>query len=104
MKINRILSSILLIWLVPAVGYAGDVQQGKILHDENCIRCHVSLMGGDGSGIYVRENRKIESYAALKKQVNRCRDSLGAPWPEHQVDDIVTYLNSTFYNFETGDE
>ena len=77
-----------------------NIQNGKELHDSNCTSCHISMQGGDGSGIYTRENKRMESYPALVKQVKRCRDSLGVPWPEEHVNDVVEYLNSTFYKFK----
>jgi len=89
---------LLLLGLTGAVP-AADPERGKSLHDENCTHCHISLMGGDGSGIYTRPDRRIDSLPALRKQVNRCKDSLGAPWPPDQIDDLVLYLNQTFYQF-----
>lgn len=77
-----------------------DIVNGKELHDANCTSCHVSLLGGDGTGIYTREHKRIESHPALIKQVNRCRDSLGVPWPDEHVNDVVEYLNDTFYKFD----
>lgn len=77
-----------------------DIKNGKELHDSNCTNCHVDLQGGDGTGIYTRENNRIETYPALIKQVKRCRDSLGVAWPENHVDDVVEYLNSSFYKFK----
>lgn len=77
-----------------------DIKNGKELHDSNCTSCHISMQGGDGSGIYTREHKRIESYPALIKQVKRCRDSLGVPWPEEHVNDVVEYLNSTFYKYK----
>ena len=79
---------------------AGDIERGRILHQENCIQCHSSMYGGDGTTIYVREDRRIESKEALQMQVKRCKNSLGLPWPEDQTDDLITYLNATFYHFE----
>lgn len=79
---------------------AANIENGKDLHNSNCISCHISMQGGDGSGIYTRENKRMESYPALIKQVKRCRDSLGMPWPEEHVNDVVEYLNSSFYKFE----
>ena len=76
-----------------------DIKNGKELHDSNCTSCHVSMQGGDGSSIYTRENKRIESHSALVKQVKRCRDSLGVPWPEEHVKDVVDYLNSSFYKY-----
>ncbi|VAW91989.1 hypothetical protein MNBD_GAMMA21-1176 [hydrothermal vent metagenome] len=79
--------------------YAGDIKRGQELHDENCTSCHKSMLGGDGSGIYTREDRRIDSYEGLVKQVKRCKTSLGVSWPEHQIDDVITYLNDSFYKF-----
>lgn len=86
------------------LAHAGDAQRGKELHDENCTKCHISLVGGDGTGIYVREDRRMESYTALYNQVKRCKTSLGVPWPEHQIEDVITYLNTKFYKFEVPDK
>lgn len=77
-----------------------DIKNGKELHQGNCTSCHISMQGGDGSSIYTRENKRIESHPALIKQVKRCRDSLGVPWPEEHVNDVVEYLNNNFYNYK----
>ena len=95
----RTISSLLLL-CCSSILFAADIRHGKELHDSNCISCHASLLGGDGTGIYTRENRKMESYPALDKQVRRCRDSLGMSWPEDQIIDVITYLNETFYKFD----
>ncbi len=78
---------------------ASDINRGKSLHDDNCIECHVSIQGGDGSGIYTRPDRRIDSLPALSSQVNRCKDSMGVSWPQDQIDDVVAYLNKTYYKF-----
>lgn len=85
--------------LIASMSVQADVMHGKELHDENCIKCHTSIQGGDGTGIYTRENRRIENHPALVKQVNRCRDSLDMLWPENHVNDVVEYLNTNFYKF-----
>ena len=79
--------------------FATDIKRGKSLHDDNCIECHVSIQGGDGSGIYTRADRRIDSLPALRSQVNRCKDSMGVSWPADQIDDVVAYLNSMYYKF-----
>lgn len=89
-----------LLFVVSTSCLAADIEKGKSLHDGNCIHCHAQLMGGDGTAIYTRENRKIESFAALNKQVRRCRDSLGMSWPEDQIMDVIMYLNESFYHFK----
>lgn len=94
----------LLLLLTTGLAHAGDPERGRELHRENCIQCHASMKGGiygaDGTGIYVRENRRIDSLEMLYKQVRRCKTSLGVPWPESQIEDVVTYLNQNFYKFE----
>ena len=96
----KYLFSILVFALFATNTFAADIENGKSLHDANCINCHAQLLGGDGSAIYTREDRKMETFAALNKQVRRCRDSLGMPWPEEQIIDVITYLNDSFYKFK----
>ena len=95
---SRLLTTLCLIFISTLAN--ADIENGKDLHDSNCTNCHISIQGGDGSGIYTRENNRIETYPALIKQVKRCRDSLGVAWPEDDVNDVVKYLNTTFYKFE----
>jgi len=100
--LNRLLAyfSLIASFIFLAYPAHADINNGKELHDANCTSCHIDLQGGDGTGIYTRENKRIETYPALIKQVKRCRDSLGVPWPEEHVDDVVEYLNSTFYKYK----
>ena len=97
----RLLSyfNLIAIFFISSASVSADVKNGKELHDSNCTSCHISMQGGDGSGIYLRENKRIESHPALIKQVKRCRDSLGVPWPEEHVADVVEYLDTSFYKF-----
>jgi len=95
---SRIFTTISLIFISTLVN--ADIKNGKELHDSNCTSCHISIQGGDGSGIYTRENNRIETYPALIKQVKRCRDSLGVAWPEDDINDVVEYLNTSFYKFK----
>ena len=98
MKIRIVLIGICL--SLSQISYAGDIQRGRELHKENCISCHANAFGGDGTGIYTRADRKMESYAGLRKQVMRCKTALGVSWPDDQIDDVVTYLNESFYKFK----
>jgi mono/diheme cytochrome c family protein len=93
------LSIALLFTVLSSTAMASDVDRGKSLHDDYCIECHVSIQGGDGSGIYTRTDRRIDSLMALRSQVNRCKNSMGVSWPEDQIDDVVAYLNSMYYKF-----
>jgi mono/diheme cytochrome c family protein len=93
------LSLALLFTVLSGTAMAADIARGKSLHDDNCVECHVSIQGGDGSGIYTRPDRRIDSLPALRSQVKRCKNSMGVSWPEDQIDDVVAYLNSMYYKF-----
>lgn len=83
-----------------ATAHAADIKRGQQLHDANCISCHASMMGGDGTSIYTRPDRRIGSLDRLRTQVTRCKDNLGMTWPEQDIEDVVSYLNASFYKFE----
>ncbi len=76
---------------------AANPAHGKDLHDANCLSCHASLMGGNPNVIYTREDRRVNTIEGLRKQVTRCKTTVGVPWPEDQIEDVVEYLNKNFY-------
>ncbi len=76
---------------------AANPAHGKDLHDANCQSCHSSLMGGDPDRIYTRSDRRVTSIDGLRKQVTRCKTTVGVAWPEDQIEDVVDYLNTSFY-------
>jgi len=86
---SYILSAVLL--LLPASVFA-DIQHGKKLHDQYCMKCH-------DNSVYTRKNHFVTDKAALAKQVNRCKLNVGAQWFDEDVADVVNYLNTTFYKF-----
>lgn len=79
---------------------AADSAAGQRLHDKNCTVCHNSLFGGDGNRIYTRADRRIKSLPGLQAQVRRCEASLGLKWFDEDVDNVVEYLNRTFYKLQ----
>jgi hypothetical protein len=79
---------------------AADLKRGKQLHDQNCMSCHREIMTGAANGIYTREQRRIENWPDLLKQVGRCNENLDLPWPDDEVHDVARYLNTKFYHFE----
>lgn len=73
--------------------HAADTAAGKAMHDKNCLACH-------DTGVYTRENRQIISLDALRKRVTRCELSQGMDVTPEQTEDIVQYLNESFYQFK----
>lgn len=79
--------------------WAADIQQGKALHDKACIACHAALMKGNPTLIYTREDRRIQSLPALRRRVQRCSLAAGADWTQGALEDVIAYLNQSYYRF-----
>lgn len=77
-----------------------DAAAGKALHEKNCTSCHTSSYGGDGSAIYTREYRKVNTSKGLVAQVRNCNTNLGLKWFEDEELNTAAYLNQTYYKFE----
>jgi hypothetical protein len=77
-----------------------DAAAGKALHEKNCISCHASSYGGDGSAIYTREYNKVKTSKGLVAQVRNCNTMLGLKWFEDEELNTAAYLNQTYYKFE----
>jgi cytochrome c553 len=72
---------------------ATAADNGATLHQEHCTSCH-------DDSVYTRKDRRVTSLAGLKKQVRRCELSQGLKWFDEDVDDVVNYLNKTYYKFK----
>jgi mono/diheme cytochrome c family protein len=80
---------------------AANIENGKKLHEAHCTACHIGMTGGDGSLLYTRKNRRVNSLDALNNQVRRCESNLELKWFEEDIEDVVHYLNTRFYAFPT---
>lgn len=74
------------------VSYATDPDNGKALHDDNCMHCH-------NTSVFSRKNHMVKSLPALKKQVYRCQLSQDLQWFDEEIEDVTAYLNKEFYKF-----
>ena len=70
-----------------------DINHGKTLQQENCMRCHDDSM-------YTREERRVTTLDALQRQVQRCETNLDLAWFPEDVDAVTEYLNTSFYKFK----
>ena len=77
----------------------GDAVIGKAMVEKNCIACHASRFGGDGSEIYTREDHRVKSPPALIAQIRSCNTNLGLKWFEDEELHVASYLNKTYYKF-----
>ncbi len=78
---------------------AADASAGKVLVEKHCISCHASSFGGDGSGIYTREYRKVKTSKGLVAQIRNCNTMLDLKWFEDEELNVAKYLNQTYYKF-----
>lgn len=77
-----------------------DIAAGKILHDKNCISCHASSFGGDGSAMYTRDFAKVTDANKLITQVRNCSTNISLKWFDDEELNVAAYLNKMYYKFE----
>ena len=80
--------------------FPGDPQNGYPLHELKCSGCHVALFGSDGSKLYTRADRRVQTVEGLMGMFTFCNDQAGAGLHEFSLDDIVAYLHDSFDRFE----
>lgn len=79
---------------------AADTKLGKTLHDKQCTSCHISQFGGDGSKMYTRSPRKVNTMASLKQRVAGCSAQTGAKWLPDEEAAVAAYLAQQYYKFK----
>ena len=78
-----------------------DVQKGeKLVKESKCNACHVTLVGGDGTAIFTRADRKVRTAAGLLSQVRTCNTMLGTNWFPEDEAHVGAYLNQQYYKFK----
>jgi mono/diheme cytochrome c family protein len=70
---------------------AGDPVRGEQLHAD-CLGCH-------GTELYVPPKARIKSLSALKTEVERWNDRMNPKFTTQEIEDLVAWLNATFYKF-----
>ncbi len=72
----------------------GNAQTGKVLFDKyKCNSCHAAMLGGDGSAIFTRANRKVHSPTELIDQIVICSGNVGASLSPQDQQHLGAYLN-----------
>ena len=102
MKYRLVPSLLLSLGLLGLAGlaHADEPSRGKELHQANCVSCHVNMTGGDGSVLYTRNNRRVQSLTGLEAQVRRCESNLELKWFDDDIEAVTKYLNATYYHFD----
>jgi cytochrome c553 len=71
----------------------GDAANGKKLYDASCTSCH-------NDSVYTRKDHKIKNLKGLTEQIHNCEHMTDAKLSKAQVDDLVKYLNDSYYKFK----
>jgi cytochrome c peroxidase len=102
---TRPLAVLSALFAVAALGTAVEVNSSpsngqKLIADAKCEACHISKVGGDGSAIYTRKDRRVSIKSKLLPQVSRCNTELNLGlFPEDEAA-IAAHLNATYYKFK----
>lgn len=92
--------------LLPALAVAeaplGTVDRSiaPALHQKACVACHTRMFGGDGSRIYTREDRLLNSRPELLRRVAFCNARVGAGWFPDEEGAVAAWLNDQYYHFK----
>jgi hypothetical protein len=66
--------------------------RGQLLYENQCTECHASQ-------VHIRNYHKAENINAIRKWVEHWSQQLHLQWTSVEVEDVVIYLNQTFYNY-----
>ena len=78
----------------------GRAQTGKALFDKyKCNSCHAAMLGGDGSAIFTRADRKVNNASQLLDQIRVCSGNVGAKLTPQDEQHLGAYLNR-YYNLK----
>lgn len=76
-----------------AAAMPGNTGEGKKVHEANCLSCH-------DDSVYKRKDRSVKNFDGLTQQINNCGHAVDATLGKTQIDDLVKYLNETYYKFK----
>ena len=84
----------------PAIFKNADLQLGvKLIADNQCVACHVSKVGGNGSAIYKPQGR-INNASLLRGMVEQCNTELNLGMFPEDVTSVAAVLNRDHYKFK----
>lgn len=88
---NASLIGVLMMLFAMSASGAEDVDAAGLL-EQHCSSCH-------GSEMYTREDRKVNSFSGLSKQVAACNSNLNTGLSADEVGAVAALLNEQYYNF-----
>ncbi len=97
-----VLSALMLINIAQAKPFtSGDATAGKQFFEQNkCNRCHIQKMGGDGSAIFTRPNRIVNTPKQLIARMHYCSEASKIMLTPADEQNVGAFLNQTYYKFK----
>lgn len=77
-----------------------DLEQGKRLHQAQCVACHAKMYGGDGSRMYTRAGRQLSDKLELLQRTASCNATMNTGWFPEEEAHVAAWLNKEYYHFE----
>lgn len=72
----------------------GNAQAGeKLFNQYKCSSCHAAMLGGDGSAMFTRADRKVNTPTELVEQIRVCSGNVGAHLTTQEEQHLGAYLN-----------
>jgi mono/diheme cytochrome c family protein len=71
----------------------------KMIAEHQCVACHVSKVGGDGSALY-KPQGKINSAGLLRGMVEMCNTTMNLGMFPEEVNAVAAVLNRDHYKFK----
>lgn len=99
MKPMKLLAAAACCALAPGAQAADPARGADLVVEAQCEDCHIEKYGGDGSQIYLRRDRRVNSLAQLAAQVSVCNSRLDTGWFPDDEAHVVAYLNQRHYKF-----
>jgi hypothetical protein len=79
----------------------GNAETGKqLIVKYDCNSCHKGKMGGDGSAIYTRADRRVTGADNLIDRMEQCSGAIGKQLTGQEKLDLAAHLNQTYYHFK----
>ncbi len=71
---------------------AQNFARGQELYTQQCQSCHEDLMHA--------RNRKLKTLDALRQRIQAWASHTGHSWSGEDIEDVLYYLNKSFYGFD----
>ena len=80
--------------LATTPAHAENFERGQELFQHQCGACHGDLLFADKQG------KKAKTLEELRKKIASWADHSGTEWGNSEVDDVLLYMNKSFYHFK----